>query len=85
MRPACAAVGLCLVVAGCGAGATDPADAGSSDSASASPRSPEQQPTEAETTETTPEVEPATGPAIGVKGLEVRAPADWITATVQVG
>jgi hypothetical protein len=79
VRTTCAAVGLCLVVAGCGAGATDQADEGTSDPASASPGSPEEQPSETEPTETTPAVDPATGPAIGVKGLEVRAPEGWIT------
>ena len=47
---------------------------GTSDSASASPGPSEQQPSETEPTETKPAVEPATGPVIGVKGLEVRAP-----------
>jgi hypothetical protein len=77
---AAAAAVLTLLLASC-SDSDEPSgaapDAGASESAS--PESPEEQPTETEPTETTPAVEPATGPAIGVKGLEVRAPADWIT------
>ena len=75
---AAAAAVLTLLLASC-SDSDEPSGPDAGTSESASPDSPEEQPTEAEPTETTPAVEPATGPAIGVKGLEVRAPEGWIT------
>jgi hypothetical protein len=75
---AAAAAVLTLLLASC-SDSDEPSGAAPDAGASESPESPEEQPTETGPTETTPAVEPATGPAIGVKGLEVRAPADWIT------
>lgn len=75
---AAAAAVLTLLLASCSDSDEAP-EPDASTSESAPPESPDDQPVEVEPSETTPAVEPATGPAIGVKGLEVRAPADWIT------
>lgn len=75
---AAAAAVLTLLLASCSDSDEAP-EPDASTSESAPPESPDDQPVEVEPSETTPAVESATGPAIGVKGLEVRAPADWIT------
>lgn len=82
VRTAAVAAGLGLVLAGCATETTESSGGAVDEGNTSAPPSPGGSETpvgEPTDSEPTPSVDPATGPEIGVKGLEVHAPADWIT------